>query len=310
MQTPVISYVVTVYNKEPYIGYTARSLMEQEGNIPSEYIFVDDVSTDRSVEVLEEIAKGRDDITIIRNTENAGPSVRLNQGAQSAKGKYLQFIDSDDILAANASRIMMGLLEKHDADVIYGRWKKTGIKSASLIGERIDENAPYISSNNPMDFIFEQRILRMTQMVARDTFMASGGCDEKVFIQDETIALRLARVAKKFILLDAPVVLVPDVEGELSRNISQLNHDRFFAIHNMITDFPDLMETYRKRFYARCISAVWKQVRHDRGMPGALMSKAFMQYTFSKIFSPAVDFIRLQAMSDYFKNLKGVRRIG
>jgi len=309
MHDPVISYVVTVYKKEPYIGYTAKSLMTQEGGIPAEYIFVDDVSPDRSVEVIEKLTAGMTNVTLIKNTENAGPSIRLNQGAKLARGKYLQFIDSDDILAANASLTMLSLLEKHDADVIYGRWKKTGVESAQLIGTRIDDDAPYLVSDTPLSFQFEQRILRMTQMVRRDTFMASGGCDERVFIQDESIALRLARVARRFILLDAPVVLVPKVEGELSQNVAQLNHDRFLATRNMILDFPEMDEQIRRLLYRRCISAVWKQHRHMQGMPQALASKVFMQYMQAQMRLLPVEPIRLAAMSHYFQDLKGVRRV-
>src|SRR5579884_1190607 len=97
-----VSYVVTVYNKEPYVGTTVRSLLEQDGPQKAEYIFVDDVSTDRSVQVIEEATRGRPDVTIIKNTVNAGPSVRLNQGARLARGQYLQCFDSDDVMAAGS----------------------------------------------------------------------------------------------------------------------------------------------------------------------------------------------------------------
>jgi glycosyltransferase involved in cell wall biosynthesis len=309
MQQPLISYVVTVYNKAPYVGHTARSLITQEGSLPCEYIFVDDVSTDSSIAAIEEAMRGIENVVIIRNSENRGPSVRLNQGARLARGKYLQFIDSDDILAANATLTMFSLLERHEADVIYGRWKKTGQPSASLIGTRIDDDAPCLLSDSPLDFQFRQRMLRMTQMVRRDTFLASGGCDEGVFIQDESIVLRLARVAKRFLLLDAPVVLVPAVEGELSCNVAQLNHDRFLANLHMLTEFDDLAPHHRQRFYRRCVSAMWKQRRHQRGALLSLASPLFLRYSFSKLLTPSVNYRYLDHMSLYFASLPGVRRV-
>jgi len=309
MENPVISYVVTVYKKEPYIGYTTQSLLQQEGGLPAEYIFVDDVSPDRSVEVIEKITAGMSNVTIIKNTTNAGPSIRLNQGAKLARGKYLQFIDSDDIMAANASLTMLNLLEKHDADVIYGRWEKTDIESKDLIGRRINDDAPYKVSDSPLQFQFDERILRMTQMVRRETFFASGGCDEAVFIQDESLVPRLARVAKRFILLDAPVVLVPKVEGELSGNVAQLNHDRFLAMRNMILNFPDMDEAYRRLFYRRCISAQWKQKRHDAGMPAAMFTKEFVFYMRSRMKLLPPEETKIQEISHYFASLDGVRRV-
>jgi glycosyltransferase involved in cell wall biosynthesis len=309
MQDPVISYIVTVYRKEPYVGYTAKSLLQQEGGLPSEYIFVDDVSPDRSLAVVEEVTKGVPNVTIIRNSENKGPSIRLNQGAKLARGRYLQFIDSDDIMAANASLTMLNLAQKHDADVVYGRWKKTDIPSNKLLGRRMHDDAPYKVSDSPLDFQFEERILRMTQMVSRDTFLKSGGCDERIFIQDESIVLRLARVARRFILIDEPVVFVPKIEGELSGNRSQLNHDRYLANRHMLLDFPDLSEIHRRRFYRRCVSAMWKQVRDTKPLARRYMSSAFFRYLGSCMELRAVDAIRLSEMDHFFATLAGVRRV-
>jgi glycosyltransferase involved in cell wall biosynthesis len=304
-----VSYVVTVYNKEPYIGHTATSLLKQEGNIRAEYIFVDDVSSDRSLEVIEEVTRGVPDVTIVKNSGNAGPSIRLNQGARLARGKYLQFIDSDDILAGNATALMLSLMEAHDADVVHGGWVKTETESEKLIGRRVPENSPYIVSDNPMEFVFEQRIHRMSQMVRRDTFMQAGGCDERVFIQDESLGLRLSRVARRFIVLKAPILLIPKVEGELSRNVSQLNHDRFLAHRDMIVDFPDLDETARRRLYRRCVSAMWKQKRLMRGHLRATLSPDFLHYMQSRVRLQPVNDNELAQMTDFFASLKGVRRV-
>ncbi|MCE2926602.1 MAG: glycosyltransferase family 2 protein [Rickettsiales bacterium] len=310
MQDPVISYVVTVYRKEPYVGYTVKSLLQQEGGLPSEYIFVDDVSPDRSLDVVEQVTQGIPNVTIIRNSENKGPSIRLNQGAKLARGRYLQFIDSDDIMAANASLTMLNLAQKHDADVVYGRWRKTDILSKDLLGTRMHDDAPYKVSDTPLDFQFNERILRMTQLVDRDTFHHSGGCDERVFIQDESIALRLARVAKRFVLIDEPVVLVPKIEGELSGNRSQLNHDRYLANRHMITDFSDLKEEHRRLFYRRCVSAAWKQVRDSQKFPAALFTRAFVRYMRTQLFLNNVNNHELLEMDRFFADLAGVRRSG
>ena len=309
MQDPVISYIVTVYRKEPYVGYTAKSLLQQEGGLPSEYIFVDDVSPDRSLAVVEEVTKGVPNVTIIRNSENKGPSIRLNQGAKLARGRYLQFIDSDDIMAANASLTMLNLAQKHDADVVYGRWKKTDIPSNKLLGRRMHDDAPYKVSDSPLDFQFEERILRMTQMVSRDTFLKSGGCDERIFIQDESIVLRLARVARRFILIDDSVVFVPKIEGELSGNRSQLNHDRYLANRHMLLDFPDLSEIHRRRFYRRCISALWKEVRDTTPAAKRYITSAFLRYIASCLELRPINEQHLAQMDRFFADISGVRRV-
>lgn len=309
MIDPVISYVITVYNKEPYVGDTATSLLRQEGGIPSEYIFVDDMSADRSLDAIAEATGGCPNVTIVRNGQNAGPSMRVNQGARLARGKYLQFIDSDDVLAANASALMLSLMERHDADVIYGRWEKTGMESASLLGRRVPDDSPYQVSGTPLSFVLERSICRMVQMARRETFVGSGGCDERIFIQDESLALRLARVARRFILLDAPVVLVPRVEGELSSNVSQLNHDRFLANLNLLLDFPEIDAADRRRLYRRCVSAFWKQHRFMKGGWRAAYSPVFLRYLRSKLARVEPDRGEMQEMGRFFSMLEGIRRV-
>lgn len=304
----IVSYVVTVYNKEPYIGYTVQSLLTQEGGFRSEYIFVDDVSKDRSVDIIAQATKDVPDVTIVRNTVNRGPSIRLNQGAKMARGRYIQFIDSDDVMSANATAVMIRLMEQYNADVVHGSWERTNMKSAELVGRRLDDNAPCKVSDNPLEFVFKERIRRMCQMIRRDTFLASGGSDEGVFIQDESLALRLARVSKRFVLLDAPVILIPALEGELSRNTSQLNHDRFLASYHMLTSFPSLDEAARRRLYRRCVSARWKQERLMKGTLRAAFSTIFLRYLYSTWFLMPVDEKALRDMHRFFTQLQGVHR--
>lgn len=303
-----VSYVVTVYNKEVYIEQTIRSLLQQTGGIASEYIFVDDVSTDRSLEVIEQLTAGIHHVVIIRNSENKGPSVRLNQGARAARGKYLQFIDSDDILAANATEMMLALLQRHEADVVYGTWEKTGLPGEALLQRMIPANATHEVSDAPLEFVLDGRFIRMTQMVVREVFLRAGGCDERVFIQDESLPLRLSYAAKRFVALHAPVMFVPQVEGELSGNKSQLNHDRFLAHYYMLQDFRNLSARASSRLYRRCLSAAWKQLRQSHDVR-AYTSSVFLRYLFSRLGKPAVNEDYLARLKRYFDELPGVRRV-
>ena len=81
-----ISYVVSVYNKSSMLPRVLDSLSAQEGNFSIEYIFVDDASTDESLKILFARTAGWPNVTILENADNAGPSVRVNQGARHAGG--------------------------------------------------------------------------------------------------------------------------------------------------------------------------------------------------------------------------------
>src|SRR5690606_28743726 len=89
-------------------------------------------------------------------------------------------------------------------------------------------------SDHPLQMVLTGRFLRMQFMARRDTYLKAGGADERVFIQDESIPLRLAAQAKRWLKLHDTVMYVPHIEGALSRNVSQLNHDRFLAHYYLL----------------------------------------------------------------------------
>ena len=102
-------------------------------------IFVDDASTDGSRTVLEGLAKHYDFVCVIANDDNAGPAIRLNQGAERARGKYLALFDCDELLAPDAVSSMLRLAEEHDADMVHGRGRKTDtiIARANIIVKKM-----------------------------------------------------------------------------------------------------------------------------------------------------------------------------
>ncbi len=304
-----VSLVVTVYNKERYLPATVRSLLAQRetSSLAIEYVFVDDVSPDASLAVIEDLTRGLPDIVIVRNSENAGPSIRLNQGAHIARGRYLQFLDSDDIMAANATFHMHRLLAERQADLLYGQWERTQLPGDQLLGRKIPDAPPFEVSDDPLTFVLTGgRFRRMAQMCERSLYLAAGGADERVFIQDESLPLRLSAHAKRFIALKSPVMFIPHVEGQLSGNVSQLNHDRFLANYYLLTESTSLSARQRALLFSRCLSAWWKEER----LRGA---RAFGSDIFRKYIADNIGLLKennalLERMFADFARISHVRR--
>lgn len=104
-----VSVVVPIYKCEKYIERCVKSLMEQTlDNI--QYIFVDDCSPDDSINKLEKILenypKRKNDVLIISNDVNLGPSATRNKGMRYAQGDYIAFCDSDDFIELNMYEIL------------------------------------------------------------------------------------------------------------------------------------------------------------------------------------------------------------
>jgi len=253
-----VSHIVSLFTKQSIIPTTLRSLMEQDGDLHRELILIDDNSKDDTVKVAQDCTKNFPLVTIITHNNNKGPSVRLNEGARLSKAKYVHFLDHDDILPANATKIMYDILEETGADFIYGKWEITNNTPEELLGRRAKEKADYFVSNEPLKTVLNGRFKRMCLLALRDFFIEAGGFDEEVFIQDESLPIRLAAKAKTMVVLDAVVNLVPKGDGNLSDNKTQLNHDRFMAYYNFYKNNKNPI------VFKRAISAGWKQKRREK----------------------------------------------
>lgn len=93
-EAPLVSVVIPAYNRAGLIGRAIDSVLHQtHGNL--ELIVVDDASTDNTGEVVESIGDAR--IRYIRCERNAGASAARNTGIAAAAGRFVAFLDSDDI---------------------------------------------------------------------------------------------------------------------------------------------------------------------------------------------------------------------
>lgn len=100
MNNELISIIIPVYNVESYIDETINSVLNQTYS-NWELICIDDCSTDNSYMLLQNYENKDPRIKILKNEYNQGPSKTRNKGVQLAKGRYITFLDSDDIWNQN-----------------------------------------------------------------------------------------------------------------------------------------------------------------------------------------------------------------
>lgn len=92
----LVSIVVPVYNAEHFIGETIQSVQAQTYK-HWELLLVDDCSLDNSCNVIKEMQRADGRIRLIRQEENAGAANCRNKGIGCARGRYLCFLDADDL---------------------------------------------------------------------------------------------------------------------------------------------------------------------------------------------------------------------
>lgn len=118
-----LSIIVPVYNVADYLAKCLDSLLAQD--LPQneyEIIVVNDGSTDNSGEIAQKYADKYANITLITQA-NQGLSVARNTGIARAKGKYIQFVDSDDYLEENVLNKLIEQIERDKLDVLRFRFQ-------------------------------------------------------------------------------------------------------------------------------------------------------------------------------------------
>ena len=301
-----VSFVMTVYNKEYYLPSVLKALLNQSGVENPEYIFVDDVSTDRSVEIIREATKGLPNVQIVVNEKNQGISRNTNKAIALAHGKYTRLLDSDDIFPLDSTEILLDLAKAHDADMVYGCFTKTGEEPEALTSRKTGDFT-YKYYPDALDGILHNRFIRMGQLIKTSVLQASGGADERVFIQDESLPIRVALKANGAIKMSANVVLVPKEKGNFSGNKVQLDNDRFMAYYFAISDNRDtLPQDKLVLMYQRAVSAYWKMIKKTHKLP--YLHWGFAKYLQVKLFKPQPNISVLQKMYNEFMSLKGIRR--
>ena len=114
----MISVIVPVYNVEEYLEECLESIQYQTYT-DIEVILVNDGSTDSSKEICERFCQGDSRFKLI-NQENKGQSVARNRGVKESIGKYLMFVDSDDVINKNILEVLLPYM-KTDVDIVECR---------------------------------------------------------------------------------------------------------------------------------------------------------------------------------------------
>ena len=116
--SPKITVIIPVYNTEKYLPACLDSVLSQSLK-DFEIVAVNDASTDNSAGILSKYAAGDPRIRIVTHERNKGLlSVRLT-GVRAAAGKYLLFLDSDDIFLPGFLDALWNTAEKHRADIVH-----------------------------------------------------------------------------------------------------------------------------------------------------------------------------------------------
>jgi len=123
IEKPLVSVITPTYNSERFIKDTIESVINQTYD-NWEMIIVDDASTDRTVEIIKHYQKKDFRIKLIVLKENSGSAIARNTAMDNAKGKFLAFLDSDDMWIYNKLEKQVKFMLNNDLAFSYTKYQR------------------------------------------------------------------------------------------------------------------------------------------------------------------------------------------
>jgi len=129
---PLVSIITPCYNSEKFISETIRSVLDQSYD-NWEWWIVDDNSSDRSVEIIKNFGDER--IHLIESNKNKGAAMARNAGLKNASGRFITFIDSDDLWLPGFLQKSVDFLLNNNEELVYATYRRYDENLQPLLGD-------------------------------------------------------------------------------------------------------------------------------------------------------------------------------
>jgi glycosyltransferase involved in cell wall biosynthesis len=155
----LVSIITPMYNSENFIDATIQSVQSQTYQ-DWEMIIVDDASTDRSIEIVKKIMSNEPRLQLKQIAYNLGPAHARNNGIKLAKGRFLAFLDSDDLWHEEKLYKQLKFMKKNHYAFTY-----TGFEKINEEGKVLGAIIPYKEEVCYYDLLKSNHIGCLTAMI-------------------------------------------------------------------------------------------------------------------------------------------------
>lgn len=283
-----VSFVVPVYNKAAHLDGVLRQIRCQAGAFEKQYVFVDDGSTDESMDIVRRITADWENVVTV-SQENTGSAAATNRGIELADMPFIKFVDADDLISDHTTETLLNALQDSPACLAYGRQRKfSALSEIDLSGPR---DVPKMSLHEaPLHMALKNSLFNPTQCLARtDAVKKVGGCDVRiVHSQEYSLTLRLAQ-HWPLLEIDAVVAYIPeDAPGRLSTNEGRQLQRVTRSLAYFLRDYPNLSAATKRYACRRAAGRAWKFAKRKHNAT-PLTSPWFWRYVSSLLPFSACD---------------------
>ena len=253
---PLVSIITPVYNAEKYLKTCIDSVLKQTYT-NWELILVNDGSTDGSLDIIKQYAQLDVRIKYIDKI-NEGPSLSRKSGTEQAKGKYIQYLDSDDFLQENAIEYLTDKAEATNAEVvaapfffyysenkmdISGHFSFQEMTGMEYFNEILSGRAYWsVWSNFLSRSLFERNDISFVPEIS--------------FGEDAILMVQLLYHTQKVVALEQPILYYRQIESSICHDITPKRHEDLRTYTKWIERFmieKGLYESYRNNLILKNI---------------------------------------------------------
>lgn len=240
-----ISLIIPVYNVEKYIIDCLNSIYD--GNLKKfEVICIDDRGNDKSIDIIKKYVKENNikNLQIIKHDKNKGLSEARNTGLVTAKGKYVMFLDSDDMINSSELNYIVDYAINNDLDIVEGeieeifetslniRSKKGNIRKDTKI---LTGDEYFFESSNKSEYVpmVWCRIYKLNYIKNKYKFMSG------LKFEDEEFSPRVIINAKKVQYLNRKIYIYrrrdDSITTNMVKNVNWISH--YLTIIDSLTNY-------------------------------------------------------------------------
>lgn len=211
----IISVIIPCFNCEKFVQETLDSIKNQSYK-DFEIIAIDDCSNDNTISVLEEYKKNENRLRIYKNINNLGVAQTRNKAVELAKGKYIAFLDADDVWLPNKLEQQVELLiNNQEVDLVYTGYT---LYDETLQNEISTYHVPTKISYK--EILYENFVGLSTVVVKRDIFLEFR-MNNSYIHEDYVLWLKMLKNGYVFRGINEPLMKYRVFQG--SRNASKMN---------------------------------------------------------------------------------------
>ena len=240
-----VSFVCPVFNKQKYLKDVINSIKNQTGEFEREFIFINDGSTDLSLEYLKKFTKKLKKVKIV-NQSNHGPAIATQQGIDISSGEFLKLVGGDDILHPDCTNILLNTIIKNKSVGVFSRYELVEDYKKLKFKDSKSSNLKKIEFPL-LETVKSSFSGTSPNLYCNKTIKKSGGCNTKIFVEDFSLVLGISTHGN-FCFIDNITSYGPknDSNRIMQGNKTQLIHDYNAALFYYISKEKNISKKIKK----------------------------------------------------------------